>query len=143
VIQVVDGIDSIQLAEYNQQIFEIADQYPATCEMHLKKIGNKFKAIVKKKSPDSGKDSKKKLNKSWKSEVKGYTGTDLQVDIWSTSPHFHLVDRGHVQKTPNGKVTGFVQGKHFLEATAQEVESEVVPQEIEKLFDDLEKKLGA
>lgn len=137
-----DGIDFSQLTEYSQLILQAADQYPATCERHLKKISNKFKRIVKQKSPDSGKDSKKKLNKSWKSEVKGYTGTDLEADIWSTSPHFHLVDRGHVQKTPSGKVTGFVQGKHFLEATSQEVESEVVPQEIEKLFDDLKKKLG-
>ena len=137
-----DGIDFSNLEEYSQQILEVADQYPATCEKHLKKIGNKFKSIVKKKSPDSGKDSKKKLNKSWKSEVKGYTGTDLQVDIWSTSPHFHLVDRGHVQKTPSGKVTGFVQGKHFLEATSQEVESDIVPKEIEKLFNDIAKKLG-
>jgi Bacteriophage protein of unknown function (DUF646). len=137
-----NGFDFANMEEFKQQIADVANQFPATAEKHLKKIGNKFKKIVKQKSPDSGNDSKKKLNKSWKSEVKGYSGEELSMDIWSTSPHFHLVDRGHVQKTPGGRVTGFVQGKHFLEATAQEVEAEVVPAEIEKLYDEISKKLG-
>jgi hypothetical protein len=138
----VDGFDISGLDEYKTHIMAIANEFPATCEKHLKKIGNKFKKIVKEKSPDSGKDHKKKLKDSWKSEVKGYTGAELSMDIWSTSPHFHLVDRGHVQKTKSGKVVGFVQGKHFLAATAQEVETDIVPAEIEKMFKDISKKLG-
>ena len=130
------------LDDFKQQLAAVANEYPATCEKHLKKIGNKFKKIVKEKSPDSGKDHKGKLNKSWKSEVKGYNGEDLQMDIWSTSPHFHLVDRGHIMKDRNGNVKGFVQGKHFLEATAQEVERDVLPKELEKLYQDISKKLG-
>ena len=137
-----DGFDISGLDEYKTHITVMANEFPATAEKHLKKIGNKFKKIVKEKSPESGKDHKKKLKDSWKSEVKGYTGAELSMDIWSTSPHFHLVDRGHVQKDKNGVAKGFVQGKHFLEATAQEVESDVLPVEIEKLFNDISKKLG-
>jgi hypothetical protein len=137
-----DGFSFEGLDEFKQQLTDASNQFPATCEKHLKKIGNKFKKIVKQKSPDSGKDHKNKLNKSWKSEVRGYSGEDLQMDIWSTSPVFHLVDRGHIQKDKNGVVKGFVQGKHFLERTAQEVESDVLPIEIEKLFNDISKKLG-
>lgn len=137
-----NGFDFSNMEEFKNQLADVAKEFPATCEKHLKKVGNKFKKIVKQKSPDSGSEHKGKLNKSWKSEVKGYDGEDLQMDIWSTSPHFHLVDRGHVQKTPSGRVTGFVQGKHMLQATAQEVEADVLPAEMEKLYKDIGKKLG-
>lgn len=137
-----NGLDFSQLGEFNQQLKELANSYPGTCEKHLKKVGNKLKKILKEKSPDGGKEHRGKLNSSWKSEVKGYNGEDLQMDIWSTSPHFHLVDRGHIQKTPSGKTTGFVQGKHFLAAAVQEIESDVLPKEIESLFKDISKKMG-
>lgn len=137
-----NGFDISGLDEYKTNITALANEFPATCEKHLKKIGNKFKKIVKDKSPDSGINHKKKLKDSWKSEINGYTGAELSMDIWSTSPHFHLVDRGHVQKTKSGRVVGFVQGKHFLAATAQEVENDVVPAEIEKMFKDISRKIG-
>ena len=136
------GFDFKSLEEFNQQLADIANEYPGTAEKHLRRIGNKFKKIIKEKSPDSGTDHKGKLNKSWKSEVKGFSGEALSMDIWSTSPHFHLVDRGHKLVGKNGAVLGFVQGKHFLAATAQEIEAEVVPTEIEKMYKDISKKIG-
>lgn len=137
-----NGFDFSSLEEFKQQIAEVAKEYPGTSEKYLKRIGNKFKKIVRQKSPDSGHPTKRKLNKSWKSEIKGYSGDELSMDIWSTSPHFHLVDRGHRQVDMHGNVKGFVQGKHFLQATAQEVEADVVPGEIERLYNDISKKLG-
>lgn len=137
-----NGFDLEDLDVFRQQLADIANEYPATAEKHLRRIGNKFKKIIKEKSPDSGKNHKNKLNKSWKSEVKGFSGEDLSMDIWSTSPHFHLVDRGHKLVGKNGVVLGFVQGKHFLAATAQEIESDVVPAEIEKMYKDISKKIG-
>ena len=148
------AFDFSQLEEFRQQLAEVVNEYPGTCEKHLKKIGNKFKKLLKEKSPDGAdnshiKDEKerkkadaKKLKNRWKSEVKGFSGEALSMDIWTTSRHFHLVDRGHVQKTKSGKVVGFVQGKHFLAAAAQELESNVVPTELEKLFKDIGKKIG-
>ena len=137
-----DGFNFDGLDDFMQQLTDVGNQFPGTCEKHLKRVGNKMKKELKEVSPDSGKDHKGKLNKSWKSEVKGYTGEELQMDIWSTSPHFHLVDRGHVVKTPSGKVVGFVQGKHFLEKTSQHIDADVLPEEMEKLYKDISKKLG-
>jgi len=136
-----NGFEFENLDAFRKDIESVANEYPATAEKHLRKIGNKFKKVVKAKSPDSGNDSKKKLNKSWKSEVTGYKGEDLALNIWSTSPVFHLVDRGHVQKDKKGNVKGFVQGKHFLEATAQEVEADVLAKELEKFQNEIIKKL--
>ncbi|WP_196606499.1 HK97 gp10 family phage protein [Pectinatus frisingensis] len=142
------------LDDFKQQIIDVANAFPATTEKHLKKTGNKMKKMLKVDSPDGAdnssiKDNKerkkadsKKLKNSWKSEVKGYTGEELQMDIYSKSKHFHLVDRGHVQKTKDGKVVGFTQGKHFLEKTAQYVETNILPDEMEKLYKDISKKLG-
>jgi hypothetical protein len=137
-----NGFEITGLDEFKTHIKIVANEFPGTCEKHLKRVGNKFKKELKKASPDSGKDHKNKLSESWTSDVQGYTGEDLQMNIWSNSPHFHLVDRGHVQKTKSGKVVGFVQGKHFLEKTAQKIESDVLPKEMEKLYKDISKKLG-
>lgn len=136
-----DGLTFRGVNEFLADINDVANTFPLESEKRIKRIGNKFKNIAKQKSPDSGHNSRKKLNKSWKSEVTGYKGEDLACNIWSTSPHFHLVDRGHVQKSKRGKITGFVQGKHFLEATAQEVEKNILPAELEKFCKEITKKL--
>jgi len=135
-----DGLNS-NINEFMADINQVANEFPLESEKRLNKIGNKFKRIIKEKSPDSGHVSKRKLNKSWKSKINGYKGEDLTCDIWSTSPHFHLVDRGHVIKDKKGNVRGFVQGKHFLEATAQEVAANVVPDELEKFQKEIARKL--
>ncbi|WP_110955751.1 hypothetical protein [Anaerosinus massiliensis] len=137
-----NGLDFSDLEEFKQQNEAVAREYPGTAEKHLKRIGNKFKKIVSEKSPDSGTEHKRKLKKSWKSEMEGHSGDDLKMNIWSTSPHFHLVDRGHKKVDKKGNAIGFVQGKHFLEATAKEVESDVVPAEIERLYKTISKKIG-
>lgn len=127
--------------EFVQDINNVANEFPFEAEKQLVKITNKFKKIVREKSPDSGKATKRKLKKSWKSEIKGASGQELQANIWSTSPHFHLVDRGHVLKDAHGNIKGFVQGKHFLAATVQEVERDVLPEEMEKFFKKIKKKI--
>lgn len=136
-----DGLTFTNFEEFKADILKVANEFPLESEKRLKRIGSKFVKIVKEKSPDSGKATKRKLNKSWKTEVTGYKGEDLALNIWSTSPHFHLVDRGHVQTDKKGNPKGFVQGKHFLAATAQEVESDILPQELEKFQREIAKKI--
>ena len=132
-----DGLD-----DFKNQLAKVAEEYPGTAEKHLKKIGNRFKKKLKDASPESDKSSKKKLKDSWKTKVSGLSGTDLQVEIWTTSPHFHLIDRGHKIVTKSGKVVGFKQGLHFLESTAQDVEANDIPAELEKLMNEITKKIG-
>lgn len=137
-----DGFDMAGLEDLTKDIAETANQFPGTAEKHLRRVGNKMKKMLKEASPDSGHDTKKKLSKSWKSEVIGYNGQELQYNIWSTSPHFHLVERGHRQVTRSGVFLRFTPGTHFLEKTAQEVEKNVAPAEMEKFFKDITKKIG-
>ena len=92
---------------------------------------------LKDNSPFSTVEHKGKLNKSWRMRMEG-AGNDLRADIYSTAPHFHLVDRGHVQKAPDGRVTGFVQGRHFLQKTLDEEGSDIQENMGQKLL----RKLG-
>lgn len=130
------------IEEFRASIDKIANTFPLESEKRLTRIGNKMKKMLKERSPDSGAAHRRKLNKSWKSKAKGYSGETLSVEIWSNAPHFHLVDRGHKLVNKKGTAVGFVQGKHFLEKTAQEVEATVVPGEMDKFLDEIAKKMG-
>lgn len=134
---------SLEFTNFNdfiKDIENVANEYPRLAEKRLRKIGNKFKKLLKEKSPASVNESKHKLKKSWKSKVDGLSGNDLEYKIWSTSPHFHLVDRGHMQTDKKGNPIKFVQGKHFLEKSAQEVDADVIPKELNSFFDEIEKQ---
>lgn len=128
----IQGLDTLQ-----QKLNYISTRYPYESEILLTKMGNKFRNSVKKRTPDSGLQSKRKLMKSYRvSKVKG-AGKDLYVEFRSTSPHFHLVERGHKIVGKNGRDTGKrVQGKFMVEQTALEYQK-AFPKEVEKMVDNL------
>jgi len=132
----VSGLDTIQ-----KKLNYVATKYPYESEILLKKMGNKFRNSVKKKTPDSGLQSKRKLMKSYRvSKVQG-AGKDLYVEFRSTSPHFHLVERGHKIVDKDGQDTGKrVSGKFMVEETVLEYQKEF-PKEIEKMVNQLLKGL--
>ena len=126
----VKGLDTLQ-----KKLNYISNRYPYESEVLLTKMGNKFRNSVKKKTPDSGYESKRKLMKSYRvSKVQG-AGKDLFVEFRSTSPHFHLVERGYRIVDKNGRDTGKrVQGKFMVEQTALEYRK-AFPKEVEKMVD--------
>lgn len=132
-----DGLD-----EFNAKLTVISNEYAATAEKHLTRAGNKLKKLARENTPDSGYEHKSKLKKSWKSEVVGTKGEDLEYQLRNTAPHYHLVERGH-EEIVHGKHIGFVQGRHFFAKSVQEFEaSGVYAQELEKYMKDVKKKLG-
>lgn len=128
----IQGLDTLQ-----KKLQYISNRYPYESEILLARMGNKFRNSVKKKTPDSGVASKRKLMKSYRvSKVQG-AGKDLYVEFRSTSPHFHLVERGHKIIDKNGRDTGKrVQGKFMVEQTAFEYQR-AFPKEVEKMVDNL------
>lgn len=132
-----DGLDINGLDTMQKKLNYISTRYPYESEILLIKMGNKFRNSVKKKTPDSGVASKRKLMKSYRvSKVQG-AGKDLYVEFRSTSPHFHLVERGHKIADKNGKDTGKrVQGKFMVEQTALEYQK-AFPKEVEKMVENL------
>ena len=132
----IQGLDTIQ-----KKLNYVATKYPYESEELLNKMGNKFRASVKRRTPNSGLQSKRKLMKSYRvSKVQG-AGKDLYVEFRSTSPHFHLVERGHKIVDKNGRDTGKrVAWKHMVEKTALEYQK-AFPKEVEKMVDSLIKGL--
>lgn len=130
------GLDTLE-----QKLSYVAQNYPYESEILLARMGNNFRKAVKAKTPDSGEDSKRKLMKSYKvSKVQG-TGKDLYVEFRSTSPHFHLMERGHEVVKKNGETTGKRQGGKFMvEQTALEYQKEF-PKEVECMVNRLIKGL--
>lgn len=107
-------------------------EYPYEAEKALNRTGNKFRRKVIKKTPDSGREHKRKLKKTYKKEIAGI-GDNIEWRFWSTAPHFHLIERGHNIVNKRGETVGFVPGVHMVESTAQEFEG-IVPDEMKKML---------
>lgn len=133
----IKGIEKLQ-----NSIDYILTNYNDDAETILKKCGNNFKKSVVEKTPNgkNKKDESKKLNRGYKvSQVQGYS-KDKWVEIRSTSPHFHLIERGHEIYNRQGKPTGKrTQGKFMMKRTAVEFD-EKFPKELEKMINDFRKK---
>ena len=128
----IHGLDTMQ-----QKLNYIATNYPYESEVLLTRMGNKFRNSVKRRTPEGGYESKRKLMKSYRvSKVQG-AGKDLYVEFRSTSPYFHLVERGHKIVDKNGRDTGKrVQGKFMVEQTALEYQK-AFPKEVERMVNNL------
>ena len=137
------------LDEFKQKLDAVSKEYTESAENHLKKCGNKLKKRAQENTPSSGKARKnskgktiKPLSKSWKGKITGLSANDIQYELRNTSKVYHLVERGHVQKTPGGRVTGFTQGKHFFDKVVNDFkESSEIEGELEKFMQEVKKKL--
>lgn len=98
--------------------------YPLEAEKGLRKEANRMKKELVAASP-IGKGKKRKISKSWKMAINGTSTKNSEATLRNTSPHFHLVERGHVQKNARGKVTGFTQGKFFFKKTVEKNKRDV------------------
>lgn len=114
----------ISFEEFIGRLQTVQKNFPDDVETVLNRGANRMVRALKTNSPDSGKDHKGKLNKSWKKKIEGY-GKDIHANIYSTAPHFHLVDRGHKIMDKKGHEKGFVQGKHFLQKTIDEQQDDL------------------
>ena len=114
----------ISFEEFIGRLRTVQKNFPDDVETVLNRGANRMIKALKTNSPDSGKDHKGKLNKSWKKKIEGY-GKDIHANIYSTAPHFHLVDRGHKIMDKKGHEKGFVQGKHFLQKTIDEQQDDL------------------
>ena len=88
-----------------------------------------------------GRGKKKKISKSWKVSMKGSTDTTQEATIRNTSPHYHLVERGHVMRHPSGKVLGYKQGTYFFKNTVDKRQDSFTENIADNLFKQLKGKL--
>lgn len=131
------------IEEFAQKIIIMQKDYQADASDVLEKSAKRMEKAIKKASPDSGKNHKHKLKKSWKLEMKNYYGRAPQAEIRSEAPHFHLVNRGvtnptdaHGNPKPEWKA-GMNKHVGYLEKTVKRN----WPNEKEKMAKDFYKKV--
>lgn len=107
----------MDINEFINHLGDVQRDYPLEAEKALRRGSNKMLRAVRSASPDSGQKHKRKIKNSWRCKLSGLRAEDIQANIYSIAPHFHLVERGHVMKTLGGKVKGYKQGTHFFEKT--------------------------
>ena len=123
--------------EFCGKLSRAQKEFPLATEMTLEQGAQTMVKALRKNSPAS-KKRRRKIKKSWRMEMTSdFSGTP-EAHIYNKSPHFHLVERGHIQKTRGGRVTGFVQGTHFVEKTLDDEGSDIQKQMGEKLLKALE-----
>lgn len=145
------------LTDYQKKIDYVTANFPNESEELLRKMGNKFRAKVKSRSQSlkGRKINRASLSRSYHlSKVEKY-GKAYSIDFWSTSPHFHLIERGHRVVTGGklnkkdggqsakgkGKYTGVkVDGREMVFKTYEEFEGKV-PEDVERMINRIVRKL--
>lgn len=131
------------MTELTADVLEAAKSYPREVERHLKRTGDVLKKKAIENSPSSPVTHKRKLAKSWKSEIAGMTVDSLEYQLRNTSPHYHLVERGHRLVSHKGRTIGFVPGKHFFEKACDEYESsDEVGKEMDRFVSEIQRKIA-
>lgn len=114
--------------------------YPDLAETRLRAIARNFKK-------DVISETEKKVNKHTGNLVKGFKLDRMQgyrenvsIDFRGTAPHFHLIENGHNQTTKDGKVIGWVEGKHIVKKMREGYADNVMPLEMNRLYEDIIKE---
>ena len=115
----------ISFEEFIGRLQTVQKNFPDDVETVLNRGANRMIKALKTNSPDSGKDHKGKLNKSWKKKIEGY-GKDIHANIYSTAPHFHLIDRGHKIVDKKGQEKGFCTRKSIFLAKKPQMNSRTI-----------------
>lgn len=133
------GFDITGLDELSDKLLATIDDFPGTAEKGLVTIGNKLKKECVKNTPEG---LTSKLKKGWKHKVKGYNGSELVYELTNTHPVHHLLNSGHIKKTPSGRMVGYYEGQHYTEKSVKKFESNELQNGIKNLAKKLLKKAG-
>jgi len=128
------------IEEYQNAIRMVIRKYPDRAEAELRKLGNTLKKKAVAKTPSSGEEHKHKLKRSYHLSRVQQAGGTLYLEFWNSSPHFHLIERGHRIVGKNGAQYGFQPGVHMVEQSVGELNEEM-PEELEKWLDEVFKEL--
>lgn len=107
----------------------------------LRKSGNKLKNktlnVAKTRVNEATGNYIKSIKRGKVYDFKG----DLAVRTYSTAPHAHLIEYGHVKKDRTGKEHGFQRGYHVFSTASKDFEEEFY-NDTEKFIDDVLMKNG-
>lgn len=107
----------------------------------LRKSGNKLKnktlSVAKARVNENTGNYIKSIKRGKVYDFKGA----LAVRAYSTAPHAHLIEYGHIKKDRSGREHGFQRGRHVFTTASKEFEDEFY-NDTEKFLDDILMKNG-
>lgn len=110
------------LEEFEKKLKLIERRAPDRILDKLDDEGKKLRKEVKNNTPSDT----KKLQKSYKlapvEKIKG----GYQKGLYSKSPIFHLIERGHMQMSKSGQELGWKEGVFMMEKTVSEQEEPIM-----------------
>jgi len=110
------------LTEMQTKLEKVRTELPFKEEEILQTLGKTLKTSSKDKTP-VGKGKKYHLKDKYKLSKINYEKDGTNITLTNTSPHFHLIEKGHnIVSGKGGSVIGFVPGKHMVETSMEEME---------------------
>lgn len=155
----VDGLEEL-IGSFE----DLTRKYPdKAAELLVKQAKELRKDVVSqvKNDTDTDRTSKKSLAKTGSYEISpvhGY-GSGQYVEISAKSPHFHLLENGHMNVVPKtrtikvngekrkisltngGSAVGFTPGYHFMDAASRKRQI-AIPEGVEKMVNQLLREEG-
>lgn len=134
------------LEELERDLREVIKKAPVQAEETLLSIARDFKKSAKKRAESTlGKHKRKEGKEKYAIKRKwGHKLVDRHVGatamVWNSAPHFHLIENGH-NIVKNGRIKGFVPGRHIMEMTRNDFQ-EIVPERFRQMIDDILKESG-
>lgn len=132
------------LEELERDLRKAIKKCPVKAKETLKLLGRDFRKAAYHKAnselkPHTRKEGDKKgaIKRKWDSKVIG-EGVEMTALIWNSARHFHLIENGH-NLVKNGKIIGFVPGKHIMEKTRNDYK-DIVPEKFEEMIDEILKE---
>lgn len=132
----IDGLEELE-----RDLFNAITQCPEQAKITLKDIAKDFKKAAKRKANTElnkhdreGGEKKKAIKAKWGSKVID-ENIGMTALIWNSARHFHLIENGH-NLVKNGRVIGFVEGKHIMEKTQNDYK-DIVTERFEQMIEDI------
>lgn len=122
-----NGFDVSELTDFGREIVEVAvNDMPKIAKSFMKGEARHLKNKAAKKAKSEVGTKTGNYVKGFKvgKKVYGYADAKYNVIVRNTAPHAHLIEEGHDIVTKSGQKVGYAPGKHILENTAVEFESQ-------------------
>lgn len=113
------GFDYSDLTDFNRETLQlITNTYPKEAKKFISRVGNAFRADMKKEYRSQ---TKKKTGNLLRGVTRGrayvYDGDSYQVRVYNKAPHAPLIERGHKLVYYGHPTNKVVPGKHIVGKT--------------------------
>lgn len=123
---------------FDVSVEEAIDMYPNTAEKKLRKATREIKKLAENAYDKSITGN---LKSNWHTKYDTVNVTQIEGLVYSKSPHYHLVERGHAMVL-GGRTVGHVSGKFFFKKMIEGEGKKVAEEQYQALMKELAKKLG-